>query len=155
MSIALPRFVSAATNRLDEYAEQLSKLTRIAYVYAITSGKIHRVHFLVQDRNRIQIERHTGYSVTGEPVFEPIKQSFVPTTYDVDSLIILKHFFIKGIDEVARGRLQEAWFYIFPIGVAQDILITVEDSERGNELTIALNPFSVKFTIYDDIPQKI
>lgn len=151
MTVALPRITSRDTDRLDDYVQQLSKLTRVAYVYAISSGKIHRIRFIIKDSVHIQIEKQQGYSVKGEPVFAPVVQSFVPTSYTVDHRIALQHFFVKGIDEVARGKLEEVWFYIFPMGLTQDIIITIQDRETGDERSLVLNPFSVKFTAYDTV----
>jgi len=149
ISIAAPRLRIRGTDRIDETIEQLNRLTRAAFVRAIVTGKVHRVVISMGEPAEMRLEVATEQDGAGQRTFELAKPVITDTRYTWDSAISIKNLYIKTIDE-ARGGLQKAWFFVMPIGISQEIIINLVDDENRQQRGIVLNPFSVKFTVYDE-----
>jgi prepilin-type N-terminal cleavage/methylation domain-containing protein len=150
MRVGVPRFIMRGTPPIDDVVEQINKLTRLAYVRAILSGKLYRVMFKFAGQGEIQLEV-VEKEQAGEPVFQRAKDMIIKSSFMWDSRFEVVHFFIKGIDEAQGGLLKDAWFYVLPSGVSQDIIIDIRDRQTGDVRGLVLNPFSVKFTLYDTV----
>lgn len=150
MTVAVPRFLTrGGTTVLNDTIEHINRLTRFAYVRALVTGRLHRVFFALSDNPEVRLEQQVGTSSSGKPLFEAIETAPVPTRYELDGRIVFKNFFIKRIDEAAAG-LKEAWYFVFPAGLSQEVILNIVDEESRAQRGLILNPFSVKFTVYNE-----
>jgi len=143
-----PRMGYRGTRPIDELADRISRVTRLAYVRAVMSGKVHRVLFSFGNAPQVRVEAEEGRTSTGSRTFGPVADMIIQSSFAWDMRFEVANFFITGIDE-ARD-LKDAWFFVVPVGLAQDVIINIIDRETGDRCGLSLNPFSVKFTTYDD-----
>lgn len=148
-AIALPRIRYRGTQPLDELAESLNRLTRLAYGRAIMTGTLHRIVFKMSEPREVRLEVQDGAKRTGEPTFTRVMGAMIPSSFLWDKRFEVRNFYIRTVDEARTGTLKDAWFYIVPEGLAQDIIINVEDQETQARRGFVLNPFTVKFALYD------
>lgn len=142
-----------------EFVGTLNALMRLASQQATVSRKIHRVLFSLKDNKMVKVTvqiKGEGNDSKGDPIFATIKAPYLSSSIKWPSNLLVKQFFIEGIDEKAReGRVStEFWFVIMPEGLAQDIIINAVDMHDGprnkpQQVGLVLNPFSVQFKMYD------
>lgn len=148
-SVSVPRLSLFTPSPCDEFAQQCTHLLRLAYVRALATSNMHRIFFRSADRTMI-LQHETGTRSTGELIFEPVGTLSVPTQYTWSGAVKIRNFFIKKIDENAGGTLKDAWFYIFPAGLTQEIIINVENTTKPRDLRgLVINPFSSQCAVYD------
>lgn len=148
--IVVPRLRFRGGNALDALVDKIATLTNSGYERAIMTGKLHRVFFSFKEHPyvELQIARDKKASDT-EQKFEKAATEYATVSFDWDERFVVKNFYIKGFDEAAKGNLNDAWFYILPEGMSQEIVINIVDETTGDERGLVLNPFHVKFTMYD------
>jgi len=146
----VPRFMTKSAAPIDDVVENINKMTRLAYIRAILSGKVYRIAFRFAGQGEVQLEVGED-TPTGEPEFKRAKDMVIKSSFPWDERFEVVHFFIKGVDEARGGFLKDAWFYILPEGVTQDVIIDIRDRQTGEVRGLVLNPFSVKFTLYDTL----
>lgn len=138
-----------------QFIGKLNALTRFAWQNAIITDKIHKIQFdFTKEHVSVQIEQ--GRDSAGERIFGPLKQALIRTSFTIPTHIAIKNFFIEGFDEMSRfvGRkTAEAWFYIVPDGLAQEVVINFFDmkdiiAEKARPVGLVLNPFSAQFKEY-------
>lgn len=146
-SFAMPRLGLFTPSPCDEFATHFNRLLRFAYVRALTTGKLHRIFFRVQ-QNTMQLEVEKSMNSMGKRIFEPVGVASATTQYTWNPLVEIRNFFIKKIDENARSSLKEAWLYVFPAGLTQEVIINIEDSQRHTIRGLVINPFSSQCVIH-------
>jgi prepilin-type N-terminal cleavage/methylation domain-containing protein len=147
-SLAVPRITLFTPSGADEFASQCTHLVRFAYVRALATGKLHRIRFRVPTRT-MSLEEEDGETGTGEKTFREVTAAAASTHYLWHESVKVRNFFIKKIDENAGGTLKEAWFYVFPAGLTQEVIINIEDTERRRARGLVINPFSSHCAVYD------
>lgn len=156
-AIVVPNFRSRQPGfERRQFIGQLNALLRLASQQAIVSRKVHRIYCDLKKYTVTAQVRGEGKDPKGEPVFNPIKAPYLHHTISWPKQLSPKQFIIEGVDEMDRGgkKLTEAWFYIVPEGLAQNVIINfvdTRDKERGKpkQVGLVLNPFSVQFTVHD------
>jgi prepilin-type N-terminal cleavage/methylation domain-containing protein len=147
-SFAVPRITLFTPSPCDEFATHFNRLLRLAYVRALQTGKLHRIFFRVENLT-MQVEVEKSISSTGKRVFDSVGAMGVATQYAWSPFVEIRNFFIKKIDENARGSLKEAWLYIFPAGLTQEAIINIEDNQRHIVRGLVINPFSSQCVIHE------
>ncbi len=141
-----------------ELSDKLTGLVELAYLEGSSSGKLHRVFFDIP-RKLVRLERETTRKHAGQTVYEPAKSSYLKTSFDWPEHFDIKNFYIKARDEMAAGpgaTTNTVWFYVAPDGVAQEVIININDTNeltaQGNPyaFSLVLNPFTLRFTLYDE-----
>jgi prepilin-type N-terminal cleavage/methylation domain-containing protein len=133
----------------DEFVAHFNRLLRYAYVRALRTGKLHRIFFKVNTSTmQLEVEKTTPH---GKREFELVDEKGYPTQYTWNSVVELRNFFIKKIDENARGSLKEAWMYVLPAGLTQEIIINIEDTQRHMIRGLVVNPFSSQCAVYETL----
>lgn len=134
---------------LDRFTESVNRLVRLAYVRALTTGKLHRLYFSFMSPALVRVEEEAGRDSKGARVFARVPDVFISSEYQVGERFLFDNFFIMSIDEAARGGMKDAWLYVFPSGITQPIVMNVRDAVDNMMCGMVLNPFSVRFTVYD------
>lgn len=112
------------------------------------------------EQNSISIkEQSSEINASGESVFTDIKGTGLRTFIEIPRHIQVKQFLIEGSDAmtVFAGRpTQEAWFFIIPDGLSQEVIINIVDTRdrlsngSARSIGLVLNPFMAQFKIYDE-----
>lgn len=147
-SVVTPRITLFAPSACDEFAVNFNRLLRLAYVRAIETGKIHRIFFRAENHAMyIEVEKHT--TALGKKVFEPLDNVRESTRYMWNAAVEIRNFFIKKMDENARGTLKEVWMYVLPAGLTQEVIINIEDKQRHDARGLVVNPFSSRCVVHE------
>jgi len=150
-TIIMPRILNKPSNTLDTFIENVNLITRTGYEQAIITGNVHRIFFNMKAETpfiELQIEKHDKKSSTPRE-FIPVLIPYIRTKFAVPPTVNIKNFYIKGIDEATGGTLKDAWYYILPSGLSQEIIISISDTQKPIMRSLVLNPFTVKFSVYD------
>ncbi len=141
-------------NERREFVSSLQLLTRRAWQEALTNHQLYRIRFDLE-HHKVIAERATGQKErSGEEVWLALSDTYVPSTFEWSSGQEIKDFFIDGVDNIhVRGtNIHEVYFFIFPDGTAQRIIINIFDSSEhtesaaGSRFSLVLNPLTVRFT---------
>lgn len=149
--VLVPRLKVRGHQPIDQLVEHIVSLSRMGYERAILTGKTHRVYFFFRDPARISLEViKDDKSTTGEWQFASAAAAYAPVTYpwDLERFTVL-NFYIKNIDEARNKGLKDAWFFVLPQGVSQEVIINIRDEVTSEVRGLVLNPFTVQFTVYD------
>ena len=156
-TISVPAYKSLFPNiERNNFLSQLEQLTTFAWHNALTTNKIHAIVFDVRERHRqVRVQVDSGQrETTGKIVLANIKNAHVQTSVAIPPTLEIKNFIIEGFDEASKGRLEQAYFYIMPDGLAQRVTINMIDTKhriggRARQIGLVLNPFSARFKVYD------
>lgn len=142
----------------EKFLTALDGITQFAWQNALSTGMLHRVEFDFGKR-RISLSKASQKKDSkGQPIFEPVKETYLGTAFKIPSTIDIKQFIIEGYDELSRyvGRkTQESWFYIMPDGLTQAVTINFTDAKdllangKPRSFGLVLNPFTAQFKRYD------
>ena len=157
-SIVIPQFGGKKPKQeRQKFIGQLNALIKISWDNAIRSSKTQKVDFDFQT-NKVTLWQSTGQKDDrGQLITEPLRQAYRASSIKIPKQLILRNFFIEGVDEVAnRGagsQFTGAYFYITPEGLAQPVVINFVDRKdkragRPSPVGLVLNPFSAQFTDY-------
>jgi type II secretion system protein H len=138
-----------------QFFTELNTLTRLAWSYALVTGKVQR---LVVDftKGTLQLQEATDKKdEKGEPVFVASK-GYIQRTVTWPKQLQIQNFYIEGFDEMERfgGRpTGTVWFFVTPQGLAQPVtmnIVDTSDRSRGSArpISLVLNPFSAQFKEY-------
>ena len=118
---------------------------------AIVTQKVHRVVFDVA-KSTIKIQLATDKKDdTGKPAWANMTDPLAKGNYVWPKNIELVNFFINGVDELkAFSQTTEIWFFIVPEGLAQPVIINIQDRVNAKKRGLVLNPFTVQFNEYDE-----
>lgn len=153
--IVVPRLRFRGGNELDKLTDQIAALTTLGYERAVMTGKVHRVFFAFKEHPYVELQVAVAAKTLPDKApdtelkFEKAAADYNKVSFAWDERFVVKNFYIKGFDEAARGNLTTAFFYIMPDGVSQEIVINILDTATQDEAGLVLNPFHVKFTVYD------
>ncbi|MEX0940272.1 MAG: type II secretion system protein [Candidatus Babeliales bacterium] len=139
-----------------EFLSRLTGLVRLSWQQALITQRAHRVLFDLEKRIvQVEIESEKK-DKKAKPLFEPIKISYLNSTYQWTENIEIKQFFVEGKELIARPgiKTEQVWFYIAPDGLAQEVIINFVDTAqldagRPTTISLVLNPFSAQFREYD------
>lgn len=158
MTVAIPTlWRRSPADERKQLIAQLNAFTRHTWYQAVTTGKTHQLLFDFTNK-RIAILRETDkVNDSGDLMFEPIKQSYVPNSFNWPSHYQIKQFIIEGVDMLEKyqgGKTNELWFFIVPEGIAQAVIINMLDTndivrKKPRPIGLVLNPFSAEFKEYD------
>lgn len=139
----------------------LNALSNMAWQKAITTHKIHKVHFDLGRRMVFLQVESDDRDDKGEPVFVPVKGAYTVTSFSWPKNLEIRNFFIEGFDEIGKyqsGHAQEVWYFVYPEGRAQPVIINMIDTKdrfagKPRQIGLVLNPFSALFKEYDTFQQ--
>lgn len=137
-----------------QFVSRINQLVQFGWQQAVITRKVHRIVFDIKNR-KASLEVEAAKSTKAKPVFESLKQVYLPTTITWSDSIIIKQFFIEGFDEMKRfGRTETLWFYLIPDGMVQAVTINFVDKEqivdnKPKPVGLVLNPFTAQFRVYN------
>lgn len=139
-----------------EFLAQLNVMVNRAWQEALATHKKHRIRFELEQR-RMLLEQETGRDDKNKAVYSQVIDQFLETAYTWPESLQIKDFFIEGRDmvHVPGVRIHEIWFFVFPDGLAQDVIINMFDtqdtreSEAGSRFALSLSPFTTRFNIHE------
>jgi prepilin-type N-terminal cleavage/methylation domain-containing protein len=142
----------------ETFIARLNALLFLAWQNSIKSGRVHRVAFDFEAR-RIAIASETDVvdRATGDYVYQPLSRQYGRTEMTIPETLKIEQFVIEGYDEMRRRqgkKSAEAWFYLMPGGLTQEVVINMFDLKDRREgkprpIGLVLNPFSAQFDSYD------
>lgn len=142
-----------------KFLGNLNALVRFTAQQASATGKLHRLYFDFE-RNKVTVEMIAeGKDSKGEQAFKQIKGAYLQSVLTWPAYYIVKNFVIESVDELkneASVKMQkQVWFFIMPDGLAQDVIINIEDRnpayrKKPKQIGLVMNPFSAQFKIYDN-----
>jgi prepilin-type N-terminal cleavage/methylation domain-containing protein len=148
-AIVIPRLRVRGTSEIDALVNKIAELTQQGYERALVTGKVHRVFFTITtgqpSKAALQVAEDTKPG--DELKFVPVPAEYNPTSFEWDERLRIVNFYIRGTDE--GSGLKTAWFYILPDGLSQEIVMNIGDEQTPDERGLVLNPFHVKFSVYD------
>ncbi|MCL5875096.1 MAG: prepilin-type N-terminal cleavage/methylation domain-containing protein [Candidatus Dependentiae bacterium] len=154
-TISVPAYKRLFPNiERNNFLSKLEQLTTFAWNNALSTNKIHAILFDIKE-GQVRVQVDSGKrETTGKIVLQNIKGAHLQTSIAIPKNIEIKNFVIEGFDEASKGRLEQAYFYIMPDGLAQQVTINMVDTAqriagRARQIGLVLNPFSARFTIYD------
>jgi hypothetical protein len=132
-----------------------------AWQESLATHELHRLWFDLKKKKVVVQKATDKKDRMGEPIFQEISSEYIDATYEWPESLQIKDFFIDGVDvmHVPSMRIDEVWFYLFPDGSCQEVIINIFDtadtseSEAGTRLSLVLNPFSLRFTQYATFQQ--
>lgn len=136
---------------------RLNSLVRRAWQSALTTHQVQRLLFDLEKRT-VTLQRETQQRTkAGEPTYQELSSEYINAQISWPESIQVKDFFIEGMDafHVPGTRIQEVWFYVFPDGSSQEVILNFFDTadateaEAGTRLSLVLNPFSASFKQYE------
>lgn len=149
-AILIPRLRMRGTRDLDALVDHIAALTSLGYERAIMTGKIHRIMFHMKEPAQIELQVMRDEKLgESEHKFVRAEADYDAVSFDWSDQLSVKNFYIKGFDEAAKGNLKDAWFYLLPNGMSQEIIINIVDEKTNDERGLVLNPFHGTFTSYD------
>jgi prepilin-type N-terminal cleavage/methylation domain-containing protein len=146
------------------FIADVSALTQRSWQNALVTQCLHRMRFDFA-RRTISVEQDTGTKdVQGNQQFKLIPGEYIKSEISWPEHLQIKDFFIDGVDQMHRigvpgFKIEEAWFYTYPDGSVQEVVINLFDtkdatqSDAGTRLSLVLSPFTAKFTSYDTFQQ--
>ncbi len=160
-SLVVPNYLrQQAGYEQKKFVTGLNAVMSEVWQRALTSGKIEKVKFDFNARV-ITVEQQTETKdKDGKPEFEPIVLHYAQNKLSWPETFVFRQFFINREDEMAArgpgGTTNDAWFFVMPSGMAQEVIINVVDTKQmgpdqeGKELGLVLNPFTVQYKVYDE-----
>jgi prepilin-type N-terminal cleavage/methylation domain-containing protein len=141
-----------------EFVAQLNVLMQAAWQQALFSQNTQKIYIDFRART-ISLMQKTlkDTDVSDKHVFAPVTGLYLPTEVAIPATYFFKNFYVQGEDLVARlgAKLKDAWFFLSPSGVAQDVIINIinlaDDAteQDAQKIGLVLNPFSAQFEYYD------
>jgi prepilin-type N-terminal cleavage/methylation domain-containing protein len=137
--------------RTKDFVAKLNLLMQTSWQQALTSGKVQRVQCYLKDK-KIELEEQKE---VGSKDFAPFAHEFLTTQLEIPQTYYFKNFYIKGVDEMRKGKRVSVHFYITPSGLAQNVIINIIDQnddlekDESEQFGLVLNPFSAQFEYYD------
>lgn len=149
-AIMVTRLSVSGARVTDVATSQIIRLTTLGQEQAIITGKKHRLFFdFTADNPYVQLQVVEKKEDTKTAEYKPITVTYTSTKFLWPSMLAMKNFYIHTVDEASKGALKTVWFFIFPDGTAQDIIMNIVDEVEHTERSLVLNPFTVKFSLYD------
>jgi prepilin-type N-terminal cleavage/methylation domain-containing protein len=151
-ALVVPRLSRRGTKPEDEFTNGLSVLTQVASTNALLTGKLHRLLFDFK-RALVELQQEREEKGAQEKKFEPVKVDYLKTTIPWPDALELGNFYIGGKDEVGRGMgvsTPQVWFFVSPDGLAQDVVINLQNRETHAQRGLVINPFTAQFTVHHE-----
>lgn len=150
-------------NRTPRYERQqfiarLNALTRFAWQNAVAQRVLTRVAFDFEKKEATVQEQINVALKEDEKNFRLVSGDPDLVRFVWQSHFTFRNFIIEGFDELsayASSKTKSAYFYITPMGVAQQVTLNVADSKdkgdgRSRPIGLVLNPFTAEFKVYDE-----
>ncbi len=141
--------------RRNNFVARLNAMLRIATQNALATNRIHQVNFdFTRHTISVLVDQETT-GKKGERAYKLMEAPYANTAYEYDDTLETRNFYIGKEDEFGTGKKEEAWFFIMPEGLAQDVIINMRDTndtqmhKAGAPLGLVMNPFTVQFDAYD------
>ncbi len=155
-TISVPAYKTLFPNiERNNFLSKLEQLTTFAWHNALTTNKINAIVFDIRE-SKVRVQEDSGArDTTGKITLKNIQKAHVQTSMAIPKSLEIKNFIIEGFDEASKGgRLENAYFYIMPDGLAQQVTINMIDTAqrvggRAQQIGLVLNPFSARFKVYD------
>ena len=143
-----------------EFVAKLNTLMQAAWQQALMTNRVQKVLFNFTNK-KITLEELVEHSKADEQEkFVPVTSSYLISELAIPPGYTFNNFYIEKKDQMRMGERKDAWFFVIPEGLAQEVIINGRD--RGNAETapsaqirdverfsFVLNPFSAQFTHYD------
>jgi len=154
LAIALvPRF-GGKQERLQSkgFVAKLNNLMQTAWQQSLVSQKIQRVKF---DFANKKVELAEQKDQEHPEVFVPVRGDYIDTELSIPGTYFFANFYIGGKDQMRHGKRADAWFFVMPSGLSQEIVVNIINQDESvkdgavEKFGVVLNPFTVQFDYYD------
>jgi len=160
--VTVPRFLRRAQPAYErkQFLEQLDSLLALGWQQAILTNRVHAVD-VNGTTGRITLEAESDErdrnTEKGAYLFKPVSGAYLPSEISIPATLVPHSIYIEGKKEpVARGgKKVHFWFFLVPEGLAQEVIINWFDKKdsgddgRPAHVGLVLNPFRVRFNVYD------
>lgn len=160
-TMIVPAFVNLIPrSERKQFIARLNELTTFAWRQAVATDQVHMVFFNFKTK-RITVssiknnEKELG--PFGEPKGQPVRGAYLKTSLAIPAGIKIDQLLIEGVDTLERKVKDsaQAWFFIMPNGLAQNVIINMYDTKdkvagKYRKAGLVLNPFSAQFSVYDE-----
>lgn len=160
-TMIVPAFVNLMPrSERKQFIARLNELTTFAWRHAVTTDQVQMVFFNLKTKTITILsvkndEQDTGSF--GEPKGQPVRGAYLKTSVKIPASIKIDQFIIQGVDTLEKKAKDsaQAWFFIMPNGLAQDVIINLYDTKdkvsgKYRRTGLVLNPFSAQFRVYDE-----
>jgi prepilin-type N-terminal cleavage/methylation domain-containing protein len=136
----------------EQFIAQINALSLTAWQKAIATGRVHQVLFNLKKRYLEVRGQKDSKDLQGNFEFESI-QGALETRASIPSSLQIKEFVVNGTDLMTlftERAVDEAWFLIYPDGIAQQVRIVFTESNQKKSKTrqpwsMTINPFTGQF----------
>lgn len=146
-SLAIPSYLKRqAKSTKQQFYKEFETLIQKTLTNAIVTNKIHQIFFDIKE-HKIIIKSYDPSQPEADKhkKFSPASLDSFPTSTNISQDLVIRNFFINGIDEFASGmNVENIYFYIMPDGTSQSVIINIEDTQttsQQNKFSITINPF--------------
>ena len=153
-TMVVPRFGGRTYKaERDKFISKFNSMLQLGYQNALSSSKLHRVLIDI-DKKKIRLEIEAGKDALNKEQFTALKISYVKSEINFEDFEII-NLYLKKDDKLAgRSRTKEAWFFISPSGMAQEVTLNLKYLKNPENINtnfaLVLNPFTVQFKTYDE-----
>lgn len=145
-SFVMPRLVRRSPNtEWSHVHEEMNNMLYYARQEAITTQKIHRLVF-DQKKKVCFVEVEDGKDAKGRAKFAASRSYYFTSSYDLPEQITLTSVVLKKKNLLAENKKRQAFCYVVPHGLVQNVTVMFERSGIGDEaqaahLKLRLEPF--------------
>lgn len=143
----MPSFTArSASQERARFVDELNNLLANAWQRGLETQRLQRV-FIDFNAHRIELQEQK------EQDFALVRTASSAPVVIPEAFVFL-NLYINKKDEMAAGTRSTAWFFVSPDGIAQPVIINIEDytelvGTKPVQLSLVLNPFSVQMTRYE------
>lgn len=140
----------------DQFVARLNSLVSTAVQQSILERAVHSIEF--DFKKRIAALKRAPYSGAKADDFESVQGLGSAGYYEWPEQFSIKQFIVEGKDlmkSFARKETGEAWFFIVPEGLTQEVTINFIDTNdtiegEARKVGLVLNPFTAQFKVYEN-----
>ncbi len=157
-TILVPNLFLARTARYerDQFVARLNSLISTGLQQSILERTVHSLEFNFKKR-KVTLKRSPFKGAKADD-FKTIPGLGKDGYYQWPEQFEIKQFIIEGNDIMkafARKETSEAWFFIVPDGLTQEVTINLLDTKdtiegEPRKVGLVLNPFTAQLKMYDE-----
>jgi len=143
----------------EKFIDKLNALMSFAWQNSMFTEKVHEVTFSFKKRI-VSLKLEGEKDKYGKAQYRPVQRAYVKTEIEIPKQFEFRNFYVnskgtKMIDAMPKAKDGEAYFYIVPDGLSQEVIINFLDSKdlvvrKKRPFGLVLNPFTVQFEVYEE-----
>jgi prepilin-type N-terminal cleavage/methylation domain-containing protein len=153
-TIAIPRLIRKSPSaKWESVLDEVNSLLYFARQEAISTYKVHRLHFTVKHRtSSVVVEAESDDPEKPiRKIYTPTKSYYFNPKYTFPETILIEAVYTGKIEQLDKYR-DHAYCYVIPNGLVQEVFIHLlkeEEGKKPEKRTLKVSPFLGKFILYE------